>query len=192
MYMSSAARYISRSPRYTFRLEDENLMRFAGMAKAAYSSRARVHDLSSTGISFTVDPKEAPASGDMLKIEFGLPGSRQVAWFAEVVRVEARHEWDPELGDRKFTLVALRFRQLPAPFAKAIQKSLGPRLKHKKEKDDGSFADSIDQEFEIARDDAPPGYQSQMLFWAVTLGMLLSLTLLALPEKFWFLPFHHI
>jgi hypothetical protein len=182
--MSSAARYFSRSPRYTFRPEDENLLRFAGMAKAAHSCRARVHDLSATGISFTVDPKEAPVTGAMLKIEFGLPGHQQVAWFAEVVRVELRSEWDPELGDRKLTLVALRFRKLPQPFAKAIQKSLGPRLENKKATNDDSF--------EIARDDAPPGYQNQFLFWTVTLAMLLSLTVMALPEKFWFLPFHHI
>ena len=103
-------------------------MKFADLESRGVSSRARVHDLSSTGLSFIVDTDETPMTGDVLKIEFDVPGRKQIAWFATVVRIEQRTEWDPELGDRTFTLVGLRFRQLPAPFRNAIQSSVGGKI----------------------------------------------------------------
>ena len=126
--MSSAARYYQRAPRYVFRPNDKSIMRFAGMDSRGLSSHANVNDLSATGLSFLVDGPIIPMEGDLLKIEFGVPGRKQIAWFATVVRVESRTDWNPELGDRSRTLVAIRFRQLPVPFQKAIQKSISGRL----------------------------------------------------------------
>lgn len=124
----TAARYFQRAPRYIFRPDDERLMRFAEMETRNSALRARIHDLSATGISFVVESNESPMTGDLLKIEFGLPGDRQVAWFATVVRVEHKTDWDPDVGEREYTLVGLRFRQLPAPFTNAIKRSLDRRL----------------------------------------------------------------
>ena len=131
--MSSAARYYQRSPRYIFRPSDKSLMRFAGMENRGQAAEANVHDLSATGLSFLVDGAVAPMEGDLLKIEFGIPGRKQIAWFATVVRVENRNEWNPETGDRSRILVAIRFRQLPVPFRKAIQKSVTGRISENEE-----------------------------------------------------------
>ena len=122
--MASAARYYPRAPRYVFRPEDESLSRFAGMAKNGQPTHARVRDVSATGISFVVAAGSAPREGDMLKVEFGLPGKKQFAWFATVARVESQVEWEPTLGTRALTIVGLRFDKLPARLAKAISRAV--------------------------------------------------------------------
>lgn len=122
--MSSTARYFPRAPRYVLRPNDQSLMRFAGLSPNGDKFMARLRDLSATGLSFVVDNHEAPPAGATLKIEFEVPEGQRMAWFATVVRVERRTEWDPDLGDHPFTLVALRFREMPEPYRKVIQKSL--------------------------------------------------------------------
>jgi PilZ domain len=126
--MSSAARYFQRSPRYVLRPGDRSLMRYAGMESKGDATPARVRDLSSTGLSFIVEGENVPFENELLKVEFNIPGDKQVAWFATVMRVETRSEWDPSLGDQTFTLIALRFRPLPPQFQNAIEKSLSGRI----------------------------------------------------------------
>jgi hypothetical protein len=170
--MSSAARYMHRAPRYVFRPEDERLMRFAEMDVRGSASRARVHDLSTTGLSFICDSIDVPFEGDMLKVEFGLPGRKQIAWFATVVRIETRTEWDPELGNRSFTLIALKFRQLPAPFFKAIEKSVNIR------EHDGSTSDFH-----------TPNAKNVATLIALSLVMIVGMAVMTMPPVIWLLPF---
>lgn len=129
----SAARYYQRSPRYVFRPGDRSLMRFAGMESKGDATHARIRDLSSTGLSFIVEGSDSPFENELLKIEFEIPGDKQVAWFATVVRVETRSEWNPQLGDQTHTLIALRFRPLPLPFQQAIEKSINGRINEDEE-----------------------------------------------------------
>lgn len=103
-------------------------MRFAGMDTKGESTHARVRDLSSTGLSFLVEGDAVPFENELLKIEFDVPGHRQIAWFATVVRIETRSKWTPHAGDQIHTLVALRFRQLPPQFAEAIEQSVNGRI----------------------------------------------------------------
>ncbi len=126
----SAARYYQRSPRYIFRPGDKSLMRFAGMETKGQSTHAHIHDLSETGLSFVVDGTEAPFENELLKIEFGIPGHKQMAWFATVVRVEVRSDWSEAEGEKPYTLIALRFRQLPAHYRQLIQQSVSGRVDH--------------------------------------------------------------
>ena len=75
----SAARYYQRSPRYVFRPGDRSLMRFAGMESKGDATHARIRDLSSTGLSFIVEGSDSPFENELLKIEFEIPGDKQVA-----------------------------------------------------------------------------------------------------------------
>ena len=150
-------------------------MRYAGMDERGSSARARVRDLSATGISIVVASDLAPKIGEMLKIEFGLPGGRQVAWFATVVRVEHKNEWDPDLGDREFTLVGLRFRQLPAPFRAAIRRSLNDRSKGAEK------TNLIDASADTARE--------RTMFFLMTGVTGATLVLMSLPPEVWLAPF---
>lgn len=178
MHMSSAARYFSRAPRYVFRPDDESLMRFAGMEPHGSILRARIHDLSTTGLSIVVASGYAPEIGEMLKIEFGLPGSRQVAWFATVVRVERKNSWDPDLGDREYTLVGLRFRQLPAPFASAIKRSLESRIES--------------TETTNLLEAGPDTAHERKMFWFMGAVLAILLALMALPPSIWLHPFYSL
>lgn len=172
--MSSAARYHPRAPRYVFRPEDESLMRFAGMDTRGITLKARMHDLSTTGLSIIVNSNQAPEIGQMLKIEFGLPGSRQVAWFATVVRIERKSEWSPDFGHREYTLVGLRFRQLPSAFTKAIKKSIERKVE--------------DDEFNLI-ETAPHVLHELRMFWFMSAVLLILLTLMAVPPSIWLEPF---
>ncbi|MEK7355987.1 MAG: PilZ domain-containing protein, partial [Bdellovibrionota bacterium] len=106
--MSAARHYFSRSPRYVFGPEEESQLRFAGMNTRGVIHRAAIRDLSESGIAFALGQTEAPEEGELLKIEFPVPGRPSIACFATVVRVEARSDWDPEWGDRGHTLIGLQ------------------------------------------------------------------------------------
>jgi hypothetical protein len=174
--MSSAARYMPRAPRYVFRPEDERLMRFAEMDTRGSTSRARVHDLSTTGLSFICDGDAVPFEGDMLKVEFGLPGSKQIAWFATVMRIESRREWDPELGDRIYTLIALKFRELPPAFYRAIEKSVGNYDQAGKSHEDQAVFTS-------------PKAEGLATLAFLSFAVVACMALMALPPEIWLKPF---
>ena len=165
----SAARYFQRSPRYVFRPGDRSLMRFAGMESKGHATPARIRDLSSTGLSFMVDGPESPFENELLKIEFAIPGDKQVAWFATVVRVETRNEWIPHQGDKSHTLIALRFRPLPPQFQDAIEKSINGRINEDEEAHPG-----IDQDFSAIAS-----------FAAATTALLASFMWMCLPVSKW-------
>lgn len=124
----SARQYITRSPRYVFQAEESNLVRFAPLQTRGISQKAVIQTLSESGLSFTLPITEAieslPEEGSPLKVEFPIPGRSTIACFATVTRVEQRHEWIPEWGDRGYHLVALQFRHLPSLHLRAIQKGL--------------------------------------------------------------------
>ena len=173
----SAARYYQRSPRYVFRPGDNSLLRFAGMDTKGQTTHARVRDLSATGLSFVFDEINganrpdtlgAPFEGELLKVEFGVPGKKQIAWFAIVVRVETRSEWHPEKGDISFTLIALRFRELPQPFQQAIEQSVNGR---------------VNEEEHVLDESADPS--ALAAFCGLSLTLLLSLYWLSLPLSTW-------
>jgi hypothetical protein len=110
-------------------------MRFAGMLTRNRAATARLRDLSETGLAFVLENSDftkhihgLPDEGDMIKIEFTVPGRKQIACFGTVVRVEARTEWSPEFGDQPFLLIAVQFRNLPTLHLRAIQLGLQGRV----------------------------------------------------------------
>lgn len=133
--MSAARQYHTRTPRYVLKAEDESLMRFAGMETKGIAYRARVRDLSATGFAFVVGGAEPPEEGEVLKIEFTVPGRGQIACFATVIRVDRREDWDPEIGTREQTLVACQYRNLPSLHARSIELSLKSRTSSEGEYD---------------------------------------------------------
>lgn len=126
--MSAARHYFSRSPRYVFGSEDESALRYAGMNTRGIIRRAAIRDLSESGLAFAIGETQAPEEGELLKIEFPIPGRKTIACFATVVRVDKRSEWDPEWGDRGHTLIGLQFRNLPTLHFRAIQRGLEGRV----------------------------------------------------------------
>lgn len=149
-------------------------MRYAGMETRGISLKAQILNLSTTGLAFIVDSKHAPSIGEMLKLEFSLPGGRQIAWFATVVRLERKNEWSPEFGRREYTLVGLRFRQLPAPFEKAIRRCVERRAGNDQ-------ADVIEP--------TPKGIHELRMFWFMCVVLVILLALMAIPPSLWLTPY---
>lgn len=126
--MSTARHYFPRSPRYVFGDSDDGVVRFAGMNTRGVIHRAAIRDLSESGLAFALGETDPPEEGELLKIEFPIPGRKNIACFATVIRVEERTEWDPEWGDRGHTLVGLQFRNLPSLHFRALRKGLEGRV----------------------------------------------------------------
>lgn len=166
---SAASQYRPRSPRYVLRADDHTLMRFAGMETRGITMQAQVVDLSETGLSFSIGTQsDAPEEGDMLKVEFTVPGRRQIACFATVVRVQTHSEWDPVLGSRSYRTVALQFRHLPKPHLRALQVGLSEKV----------IPESSFEWTQIPRSHI-------VTFWGLALSMCFGLYVIALPVSKW-------
>lgn len=118
---STAGRYIARSPRYILSPLDSRMMRFAPMDTRGVTWPAEILDLSESGLAFTLKTDEYPREGESVKIEFTIPGRRQVACFATVTRLEI-HD-----GIKK---IAIRFDNLPPIFRAALRFSLKHRVRN--------------------------------------------------------------
>ncbi len=126
---ASIGRFFTRAPRYLFRPHDHSLLRYATLATTGVSHTTLIHDLSETGLSFLCSFGVPPEEGEVLKLEFTVPGRKQIACFATVVRVEQRSVWSAENGDALFYLVAIQFRNLPFAHRRALQVGLQPRTR---------------------------------------------------------------
>ncbi len=132
--MSNGLRnFIPRAPRYVLRPNDERFLRFAHHDDRSNSYATRFLNLSETGLAFVIDRDTAPQIGDIIKIEFPVPGDGQVAWFARVIRIEeyvAEKSWhrrlDQSLDD--YVVVGVRFHDLPVGHQNAIRAALNHKF----------------------------------------------------------------
>lgn len=111
-------------------------MRFKENEAGGIAIRARVMNISETGLAFEMVGPDLPYIDELLKIEFTVPGQRQIACFANVVRIEPRKSWHPLHGERQTMKVAVHFHGLPDLYKKALQKSLNERVAHEDDFDD--------------------------------------------------------
>lgn len=111
---SSARRYSDRAPRYILNPQDSRIMRVATKRKKKQIFKMEIVDLSETGMSFVVDWHFLPQIGEILKVEFPVPGQdNQVAWFAKVVRLEGPSERPNEMLHFSGIKVGVEFQNLP-------------------------------------------------------------------------------
>ncbi|MCK6596882.1 MAG: PilZ domain-containing protein [Bdellovibrionaceae bacterium] len=82
------ARFHARSPRYFLNTEDESLIRVAGPNKIPWEEDTEIKNVSLTGLSFTAPEDLCPVLGEVIKIQFVVPGSQQMACHAIVTRLE--------------------------------------------------------------------------------------------------------
>lgn len=131
-------RFISRAPRYSLQSTDANWMFFARPRDQDIKHQTRIMNVSETGLAFLVDSIMAPQVGDLIKVEFPVPGKDQVAWWAKVVRLEEFQDLSPWFDDvGKNTggqiLVGIRFEQLPEGHREEIREGLFLRYKEELE-----------------------------------------------------------
>ncbi|UOF02830.1 PilZ domain-containing protein [Bdellovibrio reynosensis] len=86
--MTSLARYHGRSPRYILNTEDDSLVRVAGPKQVPWEEGTEIKNVSLTGLAFTAPDDLCPLLGEVIKIQFTPPGSRQMACYGIVTRLE--------------------------------------------------------------------------------------------------------
>lgn len=82
------ARYHARSPRYILNTEDDSLIRVAGPRQLPWDEGTEIKNVSLTGLAFTAYDDLCPLLGEVIKIQFQIPGGRQTACHAIVTRLE--------------------------------------------------------------------------------------------------------
>lgn len=104
------------------------MMRFKSENPDGTALTAKVVNVSETGLSFTMNSDEFPEVEEVLMIEFTVPGKKQIACFASVVRIEPQDDWHPSHGETSLVRIALTFLQMPAPYKRALKESLKERV----------------------------------------------------------------
>lgn len=125
-------KFVARAPRYSLQANDSTWMFFARPREKDSKHQTRIMNLSETGLAFVVDSLTAPKVGDLIKVEFPVPGFDQVAWWAKVVRLEEFQDLLPWFDDVGLSsggkvLVGIRFEQLPDGHREEIRQGLYQR-----------------------------------------------------------------
>ncbi len=94
----SLARYHARSPRYILDTEDSNLIRLSGAEQLSWEEKTELKDVSLTGLSFIAPQDLSPQIGEVIKIQFNVPGGEQMACYAIVTRIEKINKIDNQIG----------------------------------------------------------------------------------------------
>lgn len=129
---ASAFYYLPRAPRYRLNPSDKAAIRFAKLETSGKFWRGNLINISTSGLCFVQEEvsryglrNSSIDEGDVLKIEFTVPGRKQIACFGTVVRVDQKIGWNPEWGELSYTTFGLQFRNLPHAHRHALEKRLG-------------------------------------------------------------------
>ncbi len=94
----SLARYHARSPRYILDTTENNLVRFSGAQRVSWEEKTLLKNISLTGLSFMAPQDLSPQLGEIIKIQFEVPGSTMMACYAVVTRIELISEFENEIA----------------------------------------------------------------------------------------------
>jgi len=114
----------ARAPRYRMKGTDNSVLRFSAYAKGSKKLQTRILNLSETGMAFLLPIFENPKEGEIIKIEFQVPGGGVVACFARIMRLELHKVFSEHDGPKAFRLVAVTFIDLPVAHRKEIREGI--------------------------------------------------------------------
>jgi hypothetical protein len=114
-------KYFTRSPRYILQPDEDTLIRVAGPHQWPWEERTEIKDISLTGLAFTAPNDLTPLIGELIKIQFTVPGSVQTACFGLVSRLEPH-------GSQEM-MVGVEFRKLEAAQRFILAQSLARKLR---------------------------------------------------------------
>lgn len=95
---ASLARYHARAPRYILNTENNSLVRLSGAEQFPWEERTELRDVSLTGLSFLAQQDLSPQIGEVIKIQFSVPGAQQMACYAVVIRIEKINQFENLIG----------------------------------------------------------------------------------------------
>lgn len=103
--MSAAlSKYQERASRYTLNTDDNSLIRYSGSERWPWEEKTEIQNISLSGLSFVAPNDLSPKIGEIIKIQFSVPGSQQMACYAVVIRIDSSNEYD--------NLIAVHFYKL--------------------------------------------------------------------------------
>lgn len=117
----SLARYHGRAPRYILNTQDDSLIRVAGPKQMPWEEGTDIKNISLTGLAFTAPSDLCPLLGEVVKIQFEVPGSQQMACYGIVTRI------DPMKSQKM--LVGVHFYKLEMAQRIALAQGLSRKLK---------------------------------------------------------------
>ncbi len=123
------SQYYQRSPRYILLPNDLCLIRVAGPKQTPWEEGTEIHNISNTGLAFTAPDILLPKHGEYIRVQFDVPGSKQMACHARVVRIERT---GPDIS-----LVGIEFESLNP----AQQWNISKGLKEKRVDENASVID---------------------------------------------------
>ena len=123
---TSLARYHGRSPRYILNTEDNSLVRLSGASQLSWEEKTELRDISLTGLSFLAQQDLSPQIGEVIKIQFSVPGSQQMACYAVVIRIEKINQFDNMIGVHFYKLDRSQRLNLVQGLAEKVQKNMLP------------------------------------------------------------------
>ncbi len=104
----SIARYHARSPRYTLDTQDNHLVRYSGAERFSWEEKTELKNISLTGLSFIASTDLSPQLGEIIKIQFAVPGSEMMACYGVVTRIEQTSEFENEIAVHFYKLDRLQ------------------------------------------------------------------------------------
>jgi len=130
----SLAKYHARSPRYILNTHDDCLVRVAGPQQIPWEEETEIKNVSLTGLAFTAPEDLCPVLGEVIKVQFVVPGAQQMACHAIVTRLEP---------DRTHTiLVAVHFYKLEMAHRIVLAQGLARKIKN----EEGDFGSLTSEE----------------------------------------------
>ncbi|QLY24608.1 PilZ domain-containing protein [Bdellovibrio sp. HCB185ZH] len=124
--MTSLARYHGRSPRFILQTEDESIVRVAGPKQVPWEEGTSIKNVSLTGLAFTAPDDLCPILGEVIKIQFTPPGSRQMACYGIVTRLDSI--------SNATTLVGVHFYKMEMTQRIVLAQGLARRFKENQER----------------------------------------------------------
>jgi hypothetical protein len=123
------AKYHARAPRYILNTDDNFLIRIAGPRQVPWEEGTEIKNVSLTGLAFTAPEDLCPLLGEVIKIQFTVPGSQQMACHGIVTRLESI--------ETDLMLVGIHFYKLEMPHRIVLAQGISRKFKdqHKKAKD---------------------------------------------------------
>lgn len=104
----SLARYHARQPRYILNATDNNLVRYSGAERYSWEEKTELKNISLTGLTFSAPIDIRPQLGEVIKIQFEVPGSNVMACHAIVTRIENINSYDCEIAIHFYKLERLQ------------------------------------------------------------------------------------
>lgn len=119
---TSLARYHARAPRYVLNTDDNSLVRLSGAERLPWEENTEIRDISLTGLSFIAPIDLSPQLGEIIKIQFSVPGAEQMACYAVVIRIQNVYNFTNLIGVHFYKLDRLQRLNLVQGLANKIQK----------------------------------------------------------------------